>query len=113
VVLSGFAGRCASAVRSRDVIARLGGDEFVILLPGERCGAARGVAERILESVSSTPFIVDGREHMVTSSIGLYVHDGSLSTPARVLERADAALYRAKHLGRNRLAEADGSCPME
>ncbi|XXJ21182.1 sensor domain-containing diguanylate cyclase [Desulfovibrio caledoniensis] len=113
VILGGFAERCVSAVRGQDIIARLGGDEFVILLPGERCTAARGVAERILESVSSTPFTVDGREHRVTSSIGLYVHDGALSTPARVLERADAALYRAKHEGRNRLSEDSGSCPFK
>ena len=113
VILRGFAERCASAVRSQDVIARMGGDEFVVLLPGERCLAARNVAERILENVASTPFPVDGREHTVTSSIGLYVHDGTLSTPARVLEQADAALYRAKHQGRNRLSEADGCCPIE
>jgi diguanylate cyclase (GGDEF)-like protein len=113
VILQKFAERCASAVRSQDVIARLGGDEFVVLLPDERCRAARAVAERILESVSSTPFAVGGREHTVTASVGLYVHDGTLSTPARVLERADAALYRAKHQGRNRLSEADGCCPSE
>jgi diguanylate cyclase (GGDEF)-like protein len=113
VILGGFAGRCAAAVRSQDVIARLGGDEFVVLLPGERCKAARSVAERILEGVASSPFAVDGREHRVTASIGLYVHDGTLSTPARVLERADAALYQAKRQGRNRLAEADGCCFLE
>ena len=113
VILKGFADRCTSAVRSQDIIARMGGDEFVVLLPGERCLAARNVAERILENVAATPFMVDGRKHTVTSSIGLYVHDGTLSTPARVLEQADAALYRAKHQGRNRISEADGCCPAQ
>lgn len=109
VILRGFAERCVSAVRSQDLVARMGGDEFVILLPGKRCRAARNVAERILKNVASAPFPVDARDHQVTASIGLYIHDGSLSTPARVFERADEALYRAKRQGRNRLAEA-GEC---
>jgi diguanylate cyclase (GGDEF)-like protein len=111
-VLRQFAARCMKAVRAGDVVARLGGDEFVILLPGERCPSARVVAERILKSVAEEPFTVDGRDFQVTASIGLCVHDGSPVAPARILDAADAALYRAKRGGRNRLAEAD-DCPVD
>lgn len=106
-VLRQFASRCVGAVRGGDVVARLGGDEFVILLPGERCPSARMVAERILRSVADEPFVVDGRDFEITTSIGLYVHDGSPLPPARILDAADAALYRAKRAGRNQLAEAE------
>ncbi|RWU02847.1 diguanylate cyclase [Pseudodesulfovibrio sp. S3] len=105
-VLRQFTERCVGAVRGQDVVARLGGDEFVILLPGEGGASARAVGERILHSVGASPFAVLGQRLTVTTSIGLYVHDGALTTPARIVESADFALYRAKHDGRNRLAVA-------
>jgi len=101
-----FADRLRSIVRPEDTVARFGGDEFVVL-----CEQAHGatvtvaIAER-LEQAMAEPFLLeDGAEVFLTVSLGLAIGDGP---DAEVLLRnADAAMYRAKELGRNRLEVFD------
>ncbi len=93
--------RLLSCVREGDTVARLGGDEFLIVLPDlVSITDSEQVAEKVLNTMS-TPFDVDGKELVLSASIGItsYPEDGD---DARILLRnADAAMYRAKEAGRN------------
>ncbi len=105
-ILVGFAERLRSIVRPDDTIARFGGDEFVVL--SEQPDGSRtilAIADR-LEDALSTPFTIDdGREVFLTVSMGLAIGRGP--TPEVLLRSADAAMYRAKERGRNRLEVFD------
>ncbi len=105
LVLRTVADRISAAIRSEDLVARLGGDEFVVILQGIATPSqAVGVAEKIRESVAR-PINVDGDDEYVTLSIGLTLgHD--CPDPGECLHAADAALYRAKAEGRNRVVLA-------
>jgi len=98
-LLVAVAGRLGMRLRSEDTIERFGGDEFTVLLQNVGgLSAATEVADRILEELRE-PFLLEGREHHVTVSIGI-----ALSTPAEVdptpmLRRADEAMYMAKQRG--------------
>ncbi len=89
--------RVSAVLRSSDVLARLGCDEFVVL-----ASAGPEQAERI-RRVLAEPFELDGRSVRISSSLGVATDDGSVS-PEELVEYADVALYRAKELGRNRVA---------
>ncbi|TMV49452.1 diguanylate cyclase [Paenibacillus mesophilus] len=106
-VLKHAAALLVASVRNSDVAARYGGEEFVIL--ATNCELARGkeLAERIRTWFMNSPYRDEEREIVITVSIGV-----AQSSPQRtygtntledMIERADRALYRAKHLGRNRV----------
>jgi diguanylate cyclase (GGDEF)-like protein len=92
------------SVRIFDVCARFGGEEFVIIMPGSSGDNARRIAERIREHIetyrASDRVLAAVR---VTVSIGLAVSSSTGSTASQLLERADRALYSAKHAGKNRI----------
>lgn len=94
---------CVEGVREIDVVGRYGGEEFVIVLPGTDLEGARELAERLRQSIGSIEIVAaDGRKGHLTASVGLatyYPGDGL----EQMLAAADAALYRAKSLGRNRV----------
>jgi EAL domain-containing protein (putative c-di-GMP-specific phosphodiesterase class I) len=93
----------AESVRARDTLARLAGDEFAIIL--EHCPAeqAQRVAQDICESMANFRFTHDDRSFRVGASIGLVPVDSRWTTPAAILQAADAACYAAKEGGRNRV----------
>jgi diguanylate cyclase (GGDEF)-like protein len=87
-----------------DVVGRYGGDEFVILLPETPSGGARVVAEKIRTAMRSQPFVGASADPLtVTSSLGISTYPEDGSTAEDLLGRTDAALYRAKAEGRDRV----------
>ncbi len=82
-------------------IARLAGDEFTVTLDAlaEPQDAAR-VARRIITEVAR-PFMFNGQEVIITTSIGIAVFPGDGDAAEMLLQRADVAMYQAKHMGRN------------
>ena len=93
-------------LRAGDLIARLGGDEFAIALPGTDTALAQRIAERLRQSFARLR-VRHGREHIrFSASFGVAASDRASETFARTLDRADAALYRAKNEGRDRVAAA-------
>jgi len=104
--LSAFLRRCdyiarCQEVNIEDVLSRPGGDEFLVLLHnlGEAQDAAR-VARRILEELSA-PWDLDGREVLMTASIGISLYPDDGETVDHLLKNADAAMYHAKAEGKN------------
>jgi diguanylate cyclase (GGDEF)-like protein len=92
----------ADNLRPNDVIARLGGDEFAVLVLGDATLGER-LATRILKSLQE-PFTADGREVLVTASIGVADTELTISrVSADLLRGADLAMYCAKSSGRNKL----------
>ncbi len=86
--------------RSEDVVARMGGEEFVALLPETGLESARHFAERLRSTIEQTPFDIVGN---VTISLGVACHPVHGGDLRGALAMADAALYRAKAAGRNRV----------
>ncbi len=93
--------RLSAAVRDGDTVCRLGGDEFIVLLSGlSDAAAARPVAELLVSRFRSA-FSVEGRELVVTASIGISVFPQDGSTPVELLRNADTAMYHSKEQGRS------------
>ncbi len=93
------------AARPRDRIARYGGEEFVILLPGTDAAGAYALAEKIRQTVQALAVAHEGNPSGAqTVSIGLAsVVPAGAMVPGDLIAQADAALYRAKQAGRNRV----------
>jgi diguanylate cyclase (GGDEF)-like protein len=101
-VLREVAARLSGCVRKADTLARHGGDEFVIIianLQGE--GDCQAVAEKILR-VLAPEFRVDDASFTLGASIGIATFPVDAGDADTLLRNADAAMYRAKQLGRNR-----------
>jgi diguanylate cyclase (GGDEF)-like protein len=89
--------------RKIDVPARYGGEEFVVLLDNVDVAQARAVAERIRIEISKLVVDTDKGPLSVTESIGVAAFPDDGRDRATLIERADLALYHAKHTGRNRV----------
>ncbi len=99
-ILYGLTERCRTLLRAVDLIGRYGGEEFVILLPETDLDAAQGVAERLRQMITAKTFTTDAGPLRITISIGI-TEATSQDTLSALIERADTALYNAKHAGRN------------
>ena len=93
--------RLKHVLRESDTVTRIGGDEFTVLAPRVRGQDDAVVIARKVRGAFTLPFVVDGREMYVTTSIGvsLYPRDGE--DPDTLLKHADAAMYLAKSQGRD------------
>lgn len=99
----------AGRVGADDTVVRYGGEEFLILAPNRDIDECAALGERIRHDIAGDPlWLTDGRELPVTASLGAATFTVDES-PARLLKRADDALYRAKRSGRNRLCRAVGT----
>lgn len=92
--------RVKRELRDIDAFARWGGEEFLILLPQTDAKGAEEVAERCRKAFSDTPIQDIGT---ITASFGVVAYSREEGTLQRLLQRADAALYEAKHKGRDRV----------
>ena len=98
-LLKVIAERMLTCVRSVDTVVRLGGDEFVIVLP-EMGEAVVPTLQRIQEAIAQ-PVRLGGQTLQVSGSIGLAIYPADGADAGSLLMNADAAMYRAKELGRN------------
>ncbi len=100
-LLQTVAARMVACVRRTDTVGRFGGDEFVLVLPGDM-DAAGGAAllDKILSAVVR-PVTLDGQDVQVSCSIGVAVYPRDGADRDTLLMNADAAMYRAKDLGKN------------
>ena len=100
-----FFGKVLSAcTRNTDIAARFGGEEFCIVLTNTELAASQNIAERICEQIRDRQHCgKDGDVFQVTCSIGLASLEPHMKDADTLLEQADAALYIAKHQGRNRI----------
>ena len=101
-----LAGLLKRALRSNDVAVRVGGEEFALWLPDADLAVAAEVAERVRSMIENTPLRWNGQEIRLTCSLGVAATPGSSNTAANLYSAADAALYRAKERGRNRVEVA-------
>jgi two-component system cell cycle response regulator len=104
-VLKEFAGRIAANVRGIDLACRYGGEEFVVVMPDTDVAFAYSIAERLRQSIETTPIKISRApgEIGITISIGIARCEGEADTAEALLHRADQALYRAKRTGRNKV----------
>jgi diguanylate cyclase (GGDEF)-like protein len=109
-VLQQLASRLRVLIRETDLLFRWGGEEFVILLPHSASAEAPMLAERLRAAVGERPFAATGAHPAVpvTVSVGVAGSSAWPVDPDALLARADAACYRAKEHGRNRV-EADAA----
>ncbi|MBL8481801.1 MAG: diguanylate cyclase [Rhodocyclaceae bacterium] len=89
-------------LRPQDVLARYGGEEFVILLPDTELEAASSVLVRLQRELTRRLFLANNERVLITFSAGV-TPVGAAEERDAALERADAAMYRAKQAGRNRV----------
>ena len=112
-LLCEVARRLRQSVREGDTVGRLGGDEFVVMLEDlgasghEACERGAAIGEKILAALNE-PFLIDGDQHHTTPSIGVTCFGSADERAEDLLRRADAAMYRAKAAGRNRM-ETNGT----
>ncbi|HKB71379.1 MAG TPA: EAL domain-containing protein [Thermoanaerobaculia bacterium] len=100
-LLQEIAVRLVKAVRKIDTVARLGGDEFtLLLLDTDTADGAVRVARKLLEAMAP-PFSIGGRTLSASASIGISLYPDDGDDEETLVRNSDAAMYRAKELGRN------------
>jgi diguanylate cyclase (GGDEF)-like protein len=105
-VLKTFSDLLQEKVRASDISGRFGGEEFLILLPQTSCLDAASAAERIRKEVAVTPFRIGGgsdRSCQFTISLGVYSSPANGQNVDEIINLTDAALYRAKKEGKNKV----------
>jgi len=104
-VLKEFAARINANVRGIDLACRYGGEEFVVAMPDTDMSFAYSIAERLRQSIETTPVKISRAPGAlkITISIGIAKAEGVGDTAELLLHRADQALYRAKRTGRNKV----------
>ena len=106
-VLQSVSDLCRRNLRAIDVAGRLGGEEFAALLPESASDAAFEVAERLRAAIAALPLQESGETVAVTASFGVATLRPDETSVEAALNRADAAAYRAKRSGRNRVERED------
>jgi diguanylate cyclase (GGDEF)-like protein/PAS domain S-box-containing protein len=108
-VLCAVASRIRRQVDRSATVGRLAGDEFVVVMPGVTEQATAGTAQLIRESIAQPIRLADGREVLITASIGIAGTAANEDSAQALLSDADMAMYRAKQRGRSRIETFDGA----
>jgi len=107
LLLITVAQRLNNCLRGSDTVSRLGGDEFTIILRRiPKPDVAAKIAEKILKSIME-PIALEGHNAKVSASIGISIYPDTAHNCETLLKQADSAMYRAKHLGKNRYEFAE------
>ena len=89
-------------IRTEDIFARLGGDEFILLFTNINSKTIHSLIEKAI-TLFREPWIVDGIELSVTTSMGVVVFPNDADDKIELLKKADIAMYKSKGLGRNQV----------
>ena len=106
-VLARVARACQDALRQPDRLGRIGGEEFLVVLPNTRTAQGLAIAERLRATLRALDLADIGAGLSVTASIGIAELDDDDADLKALVQRADFALYRAKHDGRDCVRVAD------
>ena len=101
--LKHFASMLQAELGNRGIAGRVGGEEFAVVLPHADLVEARAFAERVQQRIVDAPLMEADWRIALTVSIGIAVMNAADASPDAPLSRSDAALYRAKERGRNRI----------
>jgi diguanylate cyclase (GGDEF)-like protein len=112
-VIRRFAEIVGATLRPSDLLGRMGGEEFAVILPDAGIDAGQVVAERVREAIAAQAFIGAGARFGVTVSGGVAASDLHEGGCERLISVADAALYEAKHAGRDRTVAAAPDRPWQ
>ncbi len=106
-ILRGLGSRLQTALRGYDLVGRYGGEELLVVLPGCDLALAAKSAERVREAVADAPFVAEETNLHVTLTVGVAsTSQSKQARPGLLIKAADAALYRGKKGGRNRVVLA-------
>ena len=101
IVLKATADRIRASIRDTDTVARIGGDEFIVILTGiPDIEIIHRMAPNLIEQISQ-PVVLDHQEVYVGASIGISLYPQDGHTPEELIRKADGAMYRIKHAGKN------------
>ena len=93
--------RISNSVRDADTVGRLGGDEFIVLISGvSSTTEVNSIAEKLTDQISDA-FHIDGKELVLSASIGISIYPEDGSDRLELIRKADSAMYHSKKLGRN------------
>jgi two-component system cell cycle response regulator len=106
-VLKALANAREDVLRAADFMGRLGGEEFALCLPETRLAGGHTVCERLRREIESLEIPYHGGRVSITVSIGVVQYQGGQESTEAFYERADAAMYKAKEEGRNRVEAVD------
>lgn len=96
-----YAQRIVHSVRASDTVGRLGGDEFVVLSGGiSNTDEVTTIAENLIKHINEV-FVLDGKELVLTASIGISIYPNDDSDRLELIRKADSAMYHSKEKGRN------------
>lgn len=107
-LIAAFAQTLSRRTRDTDLLARYGGDEFVILLPDTTVDGARRLADRIAAGLAPVAMAAGEEPVGLTVSVGIAVYPRHGASVRELVEHADQAMYRSKHLGKNRVTVFSG-----
>ena len=99
----------AALIRQNDMASRYGGEEFAIILPETKLIGGLALAEKLRCSIEQLDIVSDGKLIKTTISVGVLCWNPAcqIQNVAQLIDSVDAAMYRAKNAGRNRLCIAD------
>ena len=100
---------CSNEIRKVDFFARYGGEEFVIILPDSELSGAIETAKRIQRSLANNCLSFEGKDVLVTVSIGVSIANADHESFEALLNSADTAMYKAKKNGRDRIETIEDS----
>ncbi len=108
-LLFGIAGRLVETVRRIDLVGRIGGDEFAVCMPSITAEDALATIECLRRSLAAAPFDTQAGPVRVTVSAGIAVARPGERDVSVLMQRADRAMYAAKHAGRDRVVSETGA----